>query len=75
LDLGGSVGVDGPKSQSSVSVPLVATTVVTFAYLLKRIDESRIDDFTGLGEIVEQSIAFNIDIGINVMCDLPRRVT
>jgi|GEM_PF-5724336 len=67
--------INGPKSQSSVGVPMVATTVVTFAYLVERIDESRIDDFTGLGEIVEQSIAFNVDIGINVMCDLPGRVT
>jgi hypothetical protein len=54
---------------------MVATAVVTFAYLVERIDESRIDDFTGLGEIVEQPIAFNVDIGINVMRDLPRRVT
>lgn len=55
-----TIELNGPKSESSIGVPLVATTVVTFACFVERIDELRIYDFTGLVEIVEQPIAFNL---------------
>ena len=60
-----------PAEKTPIGEPSIPATIVPLALGLERIDDLTLQQFPGPPQVIEQSIAFGIDIRIDMVGDLP----
>ena len=58
-------------SQSSIGLPGITATIMAAAHLLKSVDPAGTGQQPGFLQVGKHMVAFGVDVGTDVMSDLP----